>query len=142
MMDREHSIDSIDNAAEDVPLTVIGEAKAAFKQRALGDLAVLVWDSLIDEGASSWHHHLRFENPRTWIEVSVSVDTGRSSLHGVIHPAVPGQVQLQREQGEQPLVAEVTRSAFRIERVPRGVVRLRLVGTAGKPTACTDWFQV
>jgi hypothetical protein len=142
MMDREHTIDTSDDAAEEVPLTVIGEAKAAFKQRALGDLAVLVWDSLLDEGASSWGHHLRFENPRTWIEVSVSVVTGWSSLHGVIHPAVPAQVQLQREQEDQPLVAEVTRSAFRIEKFPRGVVRLCLVGTDGKPTAFTDWFQV
>jgi hypothetical protein len=141
-MDREHAIDSSDNAPEDVPPNVIAEAKAAFGQRVCGELAVLVWDSLVDEGAPSWHHHLRFEHPRLWIEVSASVVPGWCSLHGVMHPAFPTRIELHSEQGEPPLVAEVTRSAFRIERFRRGMVRLRLVGPGESPVVYTDWFYV
>jgi hypothetical protein len=141
VMDRELTIDSSENAPEDVPLDVIAQAKAAFSQRDQGEIAVLVWDSLVDEGAPSWLHHLRFEHPRIWIEASVSVASGWSSLHGVIHPAVPNRVELHSE-AEPPVVAEVTRSAFRIKRFPRGLVRLRLVETEGSPAVFTDWFHV
>ena len=142
VMDREHTIESSDNAPEDVPPRVIAEAKAAFGQRLCGELAVLVWDSLLDEGAPSWHHHLRFEHPRIWIEVSASVAPGWSSLHGVMHPALPNRIELHSAQGEPPLVAEVTRSAFTIERFRRGLVRLCLIGPAGTPVVHTDWFYV
>jgi hypothetical protein len=141
-MDREHTIDSSDNAPDDVPPNVIAEAKAAFGKRVCGELAVLVWDSLVDEGAPSWHHHLRFEHPRIWIEVSASVVPGWCSLHGVMHPAFPTRIELHSEQGERPLVAEVIRSAFRIERFRRGMVRLRLVGPNETPAVYTDWFYV
>jgi hypothetical protein len=121
---------------------VIADAKAAFRQRVHGDLTPLVWDSLVDEEAPSGHHHLRFEQPRLWIEVSVSVLSGRASLHGVMDPAAPARVELHLAEAEPPIVAEVTRSAFRIASFPRGVVRLCLVGPEGSPIVYTDWFTV
>jgi hypothetical protein len=141
-MDTEHTIDTSDNAPEDVPLNVVAEAKAAFSQGAPGAMAALVWDSLVDEGAPSSHHLLRFEHRCIWIEVSVSVLSGWSSLYGVVHPVVPARVELHSVRAGRPIVAEVTRSAFMIARVPRGVVRLRVVGTEAAPALYTDWFQV
>jgi hypothetical protein len=105
-------------------------------------VAILVWDSLLDEEAPNHHHHLRFEHPRLWIEVSVSRRLGYSSLYGVMHPAVPRRVELQSERTELPLVAEVTRHAFRIEEVPRGLVRLRLIGLAQASPVSSEWFCV
>jgi hypothetical protein len=142
VMDREHTIEISDNAPEDVPSNVIAEAKAALGQRVSGELAGLVWDSLVDEGAPSWHHHLRFEHPSIWIEVSATVASGWSSLHGVMHPAVPNRIELHSAQREPPIVAEVIRSAFRIERFPRGLVRLSLVGPSETSVVYTDWFYV
>jgi hypothetical protein len=136
------TIDLRDEAPEDVPAEVIGEAKAAFNQRTQGTVAVLVWDSLLDEGAPSWHHHLRFEHPRIWIEVSVTTLAGWSSLHGVMHPALPLRVELHSERAAAPLIAEVTRQAFRFEQIPRGLVRLRLVGPDLISAVSTEWFHV
>ena len=121
----------IRDAPEDIPFEVVAQAKAAFGQRAREQVAVLVWDSLVDEGAPTWHHHLRFEHPRLWIEVSVSVEPSSASLHGVMHPVIPGRVELRSKEAAGPVVAEVTRSAFRIERFTRGLVRLHLVGRGG-----------
>lgn len=130
------------DAPEDIPSEVIAQAKAAFRRRAREQVAVLVWDSLVDEGAPTWHHHLRFEHPRMWIEVSVSVESSSASLHGVMHPVIPGRVELQSAEATRPVGAEVTRSAFRIERFIRGLVRLHLVGPEGTPAVYTDWFHV
>jgi hypothetical protein len=141
-MSREQMIDIRDNAPDDVPLEVIAQAKAVYSQRAQELLATLVWDSLIDEGAPGRHHHLRFESSGTWLEVSVSVLSGWATLYGVMHPAVPVRVELQSAVGDGPYQAEVSRTAFRIERFPRGLVRLRLAGVQGSRVLCTDWFHV
>jgi hypothetical protein len=142
VMDTEHSIDSSDIGPDDVPPNVTAEAKAAFNIRARAGLAALVWDSLIDEDAPRWYHHLRFEHPRIWIEVSVAVDSGWSSLHGVMHPAASAGVELQVDGAESSIEADVIHSAFRIERFPRGLVRLHLSGVTRLPVVYTDWFYV
>jgi hypothetical protein len=132
----------IHDASEDTPLEVIVQAKAAFRQRIQDQVAALVWDSLLDDGAPSWHHHLRFEHPRMWIEVSVSVEPARANLHGVMHPAIVHRVELQFPGTDAPVRAEVTRSAFRIDRFRRGQVRLCFRGPEGVPVVYTDWFYV
>jgi hypothetical protein len=136
------TIDLSSAPPEEVPAEVVGEAKAAFNQRIVGEMAILVWDSMLDDGAPSWHHHLRFEHPRLWIEVSVSVLPECSSLHGVMHPAVPLHVELESEGSDVRLVAEVTRHALRIESVPHGLVRLHLLDGQGIPGVQTEWFLV
>jgi hypothetical protein len=135
-------IDRSDTDPQNVPAGVVWEAKSVFRQRLGGEVAVLVWDSLLDEGAPNGHHHLRFEHPTMWIEVSVSVLPAGSSLHGVVHPAVPLRVELQSERSVQPLVAEVTQHAFRIEEVAHGLVRLNLLEPGLTSAICTEWFCV
>jgi hypothetical protein len=136
------TIDLSDTAAENVPDDVVWKAKAAFKQRVREDVLVQVWDSLLDEGAPNWHHHLRFEHPRMWIELSVYPKPSWSSLHGVMHPAVPLRVELQSEGTDRTLIAEVTRHAFRIEQIPHGLVRLRFVGPELMSPVSTEWFYI
>jgi hypothetical protein len=131
----------IRDAPEDVPFDVVAQAKAAFSRRAQDRVAELVWDSLIDEDAPGQHHHLRFEHPRMWIEVSISVLSAWANLHGVMYPAIPGRVELQFEQASTPIEAEVTHSAFRIGRSPRGLVRLHLGESVGSGVY-TDWFCI
>jgi hypothetical protein len=129
------------DAPEDVPCEVVAQAKAAFNQRIEDLLAELVWDSLVDDGAPNWLHHLRFEHPLIWIEVTVSVASDWANLYGVMYPAIPGRVDLHSQRGRPPIAAEVTHSAFGIERFPRGQVRLQLRGPEGSPVY-TDWFYV
>jgi len=136
------TIDRSDADPENVPAEVIWEAKSVFRQRVRGEVAVLVWDSLLDEGAPTRHHHLRFEHPRLWIEVSVSLLPTHSSLRGVMPPAVPFRVELQSEATDVPLIAEVTRHAFRIQEVPRGLVRLHLLEPELTSAVSTEWFCV
>lgn len=132
------TIDTRD-AHDDVPLEVVAQAKAAFGRRPQLQVAVLVRDWLVDDGAS-WHHRIRFKHPRTWIEVGVSVESGWANLEGIIHPASPRRVELQST--DEVIAADVTRGAFRIERFARGLVRLALAGPDGAPTIYTDWFHV
>jgi hypothetical protein len=136
------TIDRSDTDPESVPAGVVWEAKAAFRQRLEGDLAVLVWDALLDEGAPNSHHHLRFEHPRMWIEVSVTSRASWSSLHGVMHPAAPVRVELQYGGLTEQVVAEVTRSAFRVEHVTHGLMRLHFTGLDPIAPINTDWFYV
>jgi hypothetical protein len=131
-----------DTTPEDVPARVIEEAKAAFGRRTHATMAILVWDSLLDEGAPRWHHQLRFEHGQLWIQVSVTEMPGWSSLHGVVHPAASLRVELHSEWMDVPLLAEVTQRAFRVEHVPHGLVRLRLLGPALSPEVSTEWFNV
>jgi hypothetical protein len=135
------AIDRSDITPESVPAEVVREAKAAFRQRMRGDVLVLVRDSLL-EGAPTWHHHLRFEHPHMWIELSVYPKLSWSSLHGVMHPGVPLRVELQSEGIDPALIAEVTRHAFRIEQIPHGLVRLRFVGPELISPVSTEWFLV
>jgi hypothetical protein len=137
-----HTIDLNDTAPESVPAEVIGEAKAVFGERAKTEMAILVWDSMLDEGAPRGHHHLRFEHPQMWIEVSVSLTRDWSSLHGVMYPQAPLGVELHSQEIDTPLIADVTRHAFRVEGVGHGLVRLRLVGPELAPAISTEWFHV
>src|SRR5262245_32083782 len=56
-------VESGDTAPEDVPEEVIAQAKAVFAGRTSGEIAALVWDSLVDDGAPAANHRLRFQHP-------------------------------------------------------------------------------
>jgi hypothetical protein len=137
-----HTADLSDDAAERIPPEVVKQAKAAFRQPPRGELAALVWDSLIDEGEPGWHHHLGFEHPQMWIDVTVSVIFGLSTLRGVLYPAVPAHVELHRDETEYSANSEVSDGAFSLERIPRGLVRLRIVRSQRAPVLYTDWFRI
>jgi hypothetical protein len=138
---RVRAADPSESSPEEVPKEVIEQAKAAFSHRTQGDIAVLVGDSLVDEGAPPSDHRLSFEHPRMRIVVHLVATAGWSSLQGEVQPPTPLGVELVSEEGVG-VATDVTDGAFTIERVPSGVVRLRLKGPAGTPAVYTDWFRV
>src|SRR5690348_14867634 len=85
---------SMGNAPEDVPEEVIAQAKAAFARRSQGDVAILTWDSLVDEDASAGDHWLRFEHPALQIELRILAADNRSDLEGSAKPPIPLHVEL------------------------------------------------
>jgi hypothetical protein len=138
------TVDSGEDASDEVPKEVVAQAKAAFGQRIQGELAVLAWDSLVDEGAPVADHQLRFDHPRVRIEVRVAVSPAGSRLSGKVDGPAPARVELHSEQLEVPLPADVSGGVFTIEGVPPGVVRLELAfgGPGGAVTIHTDWFRI
>ncbi len=66
-----------DEYPEQVPESVVAEAKAAFARKADGDVAILVHDSLIDGDDTAADHRLRFEHPQVLIDLQVSATAVR-----------------------------------------------------------------
>jgi hypothetical protein len=123
-----------------VPDAVVARAKAAFRQRTGGDVATLVFDSLVDEPTGADEQRLRFEHPRERVEVLVSTADGECSLRGRAEPA-PLRVELELEGQEVALVEEATSGDFAFDRVPHGLKRMILVGPPGSEPVHTDWFR-
>jgi hypothetical protein len=125
-----------------VPDYVKDQARATFDRRAPGELARLVFDSLLDEGAPPADHRLRFEHPALEIDVDVSVAAGSTTLTGTIRPSRPHRVKLQLERSEISPVIDADDGTFHFEDLPHGLVRLWLTGSPLTPAIRTDWFRV
>ena len=130
-----------DDIRDQVPDDVVARAKASFGRRSPGDVAVLVFDSLVDEGAPATDHRLRFEHPLMVIEVHVSAQADGSALEGRVEPALAERVEVQLDEAELSFVDQVTNGAFSFERLGHGPIRLRLTGQ-GIPAVHTDWFRI
>jgi hypothetical protein len=126
---------------EDVPEEVIAEAKAAFARRIPGEVAVLVWDSLVDEDASPDDHRLRFEHTELQLEVRVVAGGYRAGLEGRVEPPASVQVEVLSEEGEVLRGVEAPDGTFAFDQVPSGTIRLILRRPAA-PDIRTDWFRV
>ncbi len=131
-----------DDDPERVPPEVIARAKEAFGQRAEGQLAALVFDSLVDEGAPAEDHVLRFEHPSVQIELRVSVRDSGSTLVGQVNVREARRVQLQFTPPDGSVLAEVTDDYFSFEEVGHGIMRLNLFAEGPEPIVRTDWFRV
>jgi hypothetical protein len=118
------------------------QARATFDRPAAGELAALVFDSLIDEGASPADHRLRFEHPGVQIDVHVSATAQGTTLAGTTKPTLHHRVELQYEGPEDSLVDDGRQGTFQFERVPHGLVRLWLRGSPRARSFRTDWFRV
>jgi hypothetical protein len=136
----------MDNAPDDapdevVPDEVVAQAKASFARRTRGEIAILTWDSLVDENAPAGDHRLRFDHPDMQIELRLFTAAGNSSdLEGSVKPPVPLHVELEGEQGDVLRSTEATDGVFAFDQIPSGVVRLSVRATT--PPIRTDWFRV
>ena len=97
--------DPRDDAPGAVPEEVVNQAKAAFGRRRPGDIAVLVWDSLVDDDDAPEDHRLVFEHPDVQIEVRVRASAGSSDLEGRVKPAGVLHVELQSDSEEVAVYA-------------------------------------
>ncbi len=129
-----------DEGPDPVPAAVLAQAKAAFRRRLAGELATLVFDSVVDDVSSSAEHRLRFEHPHEQVEVLVLPTDGECNLRGRVEPA-PVLVELELEGADVALVVEAPTGDFAFDRVPRGLKRMILVGPPGSEPVHTDWFR-
>lgn len=133
--------DPMGNPPEDVPEEVIAQAKAAFARRGKGEIAILTWDSLVDEDAAPSDHRLRFAHPELQIELRLLTADRSSDLAGRVTPPAPLRVELEGEDGEVLGSTEAADGVFTFDRVAPGTVRLSLRG-ASTPGIHTDWFRL
>ena len=133
--------DPVGNSPEDVPDDVVAQAKAAFTRRSRGEIAILTWDSMVDEDAPAEDHRLRFEHPELQIELRLFTAGNSSDLEGSVKPPVQLQVELQGEEGDVLASAAATGGVFAFSQVPSGTVRL-VMRAATTPQIRTDWFRL
>ena len=130
-----------DRRHENVPDDVVARAKAAFETQTSGPLAALVFDSALEERSPAAERRLRFVFGSVCVEMSV---TGAGAWRTIRGQVVPGSlgVQLEHEGTGVAPNQEVPEGHFGFERVPRGLVRLRLDDPDGSASAHTEWFLV
>ena len=139
---RSEGIESRHAGSRVIPEELVAQAKAAFANRYEGDLAVLVFDSLVDEGAPAKDHLLRFDHPVTRIRLHVAAGRQESELSGSTDPPTGRRVQLDVGTGDLYFVEEVVEGAFTFHAVPHGLVRLHILGSDEDPRIRTDWARV
>jgi hypothetical protein len=133
----------VGNAPEDVPDEVIAQAKAAFARRGRGEIAILTWDSLVDEDAPAGDHQLRFEHPDLQIELRILAGENSSDLEGRVKPVVPLYVELQGHEGDVLRSTEAPDGVFAFDHILSGAVRLSLSVRAARSSEIrTDWFRL
>jgi hypothetical protein len=130
------------SAPEDVPDEVIDQAKQAFARRTKDEVAVLTWDSLVDEDAPAWDHRLRFEHPEVQIELRIFAADSWSTIEGRVRPAVQAAIELESDARNVLRTGEVLDGAFAMTHVSPGVVRLCLKGSGPSVPVCTAWFRI
>jgi hypothetical protein len=130
-------------AADPIPFDVLQSLRACFAQRSReGDLAELVYDSVVDETAGvragGGDRQLSFHGDQVSVEMAVAHERGR--VLGQLVPAVAGEVEIRQTSGSYVLpVDELGR--FVADGIPKGPVSFRCRGEAGgRPfVTATDW---
>jgi hypothetical protein len=125
-----------------VPEDLVAQAKAVFATRYEGELAVLVFDSLVDERAPAKDHLLCFEHPLTRITLQVAAGPRGSDLSGSTDPPTGAWVQLQVGTSDIYLDEESVEGAFSFRAVPHGLIRLHFLKPDDGRLIRTDWFRV
>jgi hypothetical protein len=135
--------------ADEVPESVLASAKDAFSSRVGGELAPLVFDSLVDADDDAAFHSLRFEHARVHIELSVSeIDRG-TAIVGEVRPAgkdsaggvTVDQAVMHFQSADVARVSAVQSGRFSFPPIAHGLVRISLEG-GSEPAIHTDWFRV
>lgn len=123
------------------PPNVINDALAAFSTPQPGELAVLVFDSLVDERAPADNHRLRFEHPRVEVELYVSYRAQNSLLRGQIRGLVASRAAMHFQGTELALVTDVEDGRFELTPIGHGLVRI-VIEEQNRSVVRTDWFSI
>ena len=135
--------DPSDYQSEAPPSPLVAQAKALFSQKSQGDLAVLVFDSLLDCDDPPEDHRLRFDHSSMSVEVRVSVTSSDASLDGQVQPPLATAVEVEAHMGGRVRIPDSSGGGFSVSGIPHGLVRLHLVGgSSADPPIHTDWFRV
>ena len=128
------------DGCDDVPAAVLWNAKAAFETRAGVSLIALVHDSAFDGGPPNAERQLRFEHRLLRIGLVVTHRGRWCTLRGRVEPQ-PLRVKLELVGAPFTVPDTASGGGFWFDPVPRGLMRLRVVGNDGDCRLHTDWFQ-
>lgn len=125
---------------DDVPAEVVTDAKVLFPS-VPRDLAVLVFDSLVDSGSPADDYELRFEHPGGTLRLDVETGPDGVRLTGrADHPV--DRAELHRHLGAMVAVTHPEGGLFRFEPVEPGLIRICLRGPDWGRGVWTDWFRL
>jgi len=122
--------------------SVAANAKAVFDSRTAGDVASLVFDSLVDANDGPEAHRLSFENAQLTVEVDVSISDDRVQIDAELQPSESAKAVLHRYEVDLSLVARVVGNRFSFGNVSHGLVRLSFENDTGDQAIYTDWFRI
>ena len=125
-----------------VPEDVLTNAKAAFRHRRKGELAVLVFDSLLDEHDPPEDHLLRFEHRNLWIDLRVLVKGDEASIFGELVPRTDARVELLLEGDDVGFVSDSCAGSFSFSPIRHGLTRLSIRRPDSDVVVLTDWFRI
>lgn len=132
-----------------VPPLVIEAARAALGWRRLdAELAELLSDSSLDDsalaltrGAGAPVRYVIFAAGALTIDLEVHAQAQQRTLLGQLSPGAPGQVQIERGGGAEPVAVDADRlGRFRVTLPTGGPIRLAL--TDRTPPVQTSWITV
>jgi hypothetical protein len=124
------------------PDAVSQEASSAFDDARPRELAVLVFDSLVDATDDPGSHQLRFEHQRLSLEVDVSSSPLGTTVEArTSRPDVTAAV-LHRRGADIAFVSLIDPDGrFVFEPIGHGLVRLSIEADDG-PAIWSDWFRI
>lgn len=133
-------------AHDPVPSALVERARELFTWRTVdAELATLVSDSLdpggvLVRGPAATVRLLAFSGRRLSLELEVLDDGGTRRVVGAIDPPAPARVTVEHPGGSHAEDADEL-GRFLVERVPGGLVRVRVALLTGAPLV-TPWFRV
>jgi hypothetical protein len=130
------------DSPDHVPEHVITRAKAAFRQHRDGEVAVLVFDSLLDAHDPPEDHRLRFEHRSLRIDLRVSVKGNEASIFGELLPSTDSRVELLFEGDDLAFTSESCGGSFSFSPIGHGLTRLSVRCRDNNVVVRTDWFRI
>lgn len=124
-----------------MPDAVVEQAVAAFATRSSGQLAVLAFDSLIDNGAAPDDHELRFEHDRLHLSVRVTVSKDGTILSGSVSPAAAGRFELRSPDSDVTFLCPTDDGTFTFGPLGHGLFKVSFEPAAAAAVA-TEWFRI
>ncbi len=124
------------------PDGVFEDALAAFDGLHPREVAVLVFDSLVDGTDTPGSHWLRFEHARLSLEVDVSFIPASSTLAARTSRQDVTAALLHRRGADVALVSRADQDGrFVFDAIGHGLVRLSIEAEDG-PVIWSDWFRI
>lgn len=105
-------------------------------------VAVAVFDSLLDGMAVPESHWLRFEHMTVAVNVHVCRGAASSTLSGEVESSGAVRAALHLEGAGLAVVADIEEGRFAFSPVGHGLVRLSIEESTSAPAVWTDWFRV
>jgi hypothetical protein len=106
------------------------------------ELAVSVFDSLLDGSAGPENHWLRFEHSMLAINVHVSRGPTTTLLSGELEPANSARIALHLEPSPLAMVTDAENGRFAFTPLGHGLIRLSVEEQTAAPAIWTEWFRI